>query len=256
MKHIYIIVSILFSIIITSCKSNDPAPNNSRIEKAPISVHLHSYIGANEVELYNTVYRTDDNRKISLSFAQLYISNIKLVRLDGTLYEIGDTILLINITDQVYELGNVPVGNYKSIQFDVGLPSTINAQAPSGNGNLNDHAMWFSHTVQANNYIFMHASGKIDTTAAKNATEANMVPFIYKVGTNNNLVHVSMPNQTVSVQPNTMAFIHMKADYAELFEGVDLTDATNLSVASIADNGTSLAIDISTRIAQIFKFEN
>jgi len=41
-----------------------------------------------------------------------------------------------------------------------------------------------------------------------------------------------------------------------LFEGVDLTNATNLSVASIADNGTSLAIDVSARIAQIFKYEN
>jgi len=241
---------------VISCKSNEPTPANTAVETAPISLHLHTYIGQNEVELYNAVYYTTEGRKLSLSLAQLYISNIKLVKFDGTLYPIGDTILLINIVDQVYSLGNVPVGNYKSIRFDVGLPSAVNGRTPSGSGKLNRSDMWFSSTAQANNYIFMNVSGKIDTTAAMTAADADMVPFVYKIGTNSHLASVSMPNQTVSVQPGTMAYIHMEADYAQLFSGLDLTNNANLSVATIGDNGSSLSIDIASRIAQMFKYEN
>ncbi len=255
MKRIYIITAVVFSIV-TGCKSSDPEPSSPAVVTAPISLHLHTFIGENEVELHNTVYRTVDDRKISLSAAQLYLSNIRLVKFDGSIHEIKDTILLINIDDQVYKLGNVPVGNYKSIKFDVGLPSGINAQIPSGSGNLNNSDMWFTGSAQANNYVFMHAAGKIDTTAAKDAADADMVPFLYKIGTNSNLVQVSMPDQNVSVQPGTMAYVHMKADYAELFNGLDLTDENNLSIETTADNASSLAIDIADNIAAMFKYEN
>jgi hypothetical protein len=255
MKHIFIIAIAVFSIIVTGCKKNQSDTPVS-VETAPISLHLHTYIGDNEVELYNAVYRTEDGRKMSLSFAQLYISNIKLVKFDGTIYNVGDTILLTDINDQVYGLGNVPVGNYRSIKFDVGLPGTVNAQIPSGTGKLNTPAMWFSSTAQTNNYIFMNAVGKIDTTAAMTAADADMVPFVYKIGTNSNVVHITMPNQNVSVQPNTMAYIHMVADYAELFDGLDLRDNDNLSIETTADNGSVLAIDIAANMGNMFKYEN
>lgn len=256
MKHIVYLAALVILSLVASCKSSGPEPANPVVITAPISLHLHTYIGENEVELYNAIYQTDEGRKMSLSFAQLYISNIKLVKFDGSLYSIGDTILLVNIVDQVYRLGNVPIGNYRSIKFDVGLPSAVNASIPSGTGNLNKPDMWFSSTAQANNYIFMNASGKIDTTAAMDATDAEMVSFVYKIGTNNNVVHVSMPNQNVSVQPNTMAYIHMEADYAELFKGLDLKKEENLTIATTADNASSISVDITAKMANMFKYEN
>lgn len=260
MKHIYIIAGMVLSTLIMSCNSSksEPAPSVTIVETAPISMHLHSYIGENEVELYNTVYRTTDDRKISLSMSQLYISNIKLVKRDGSIYSVGDTILLSNIVDQVYKLGNVPIGNYKSIRFDIGVPAGVNAQIPSsGTAAILKHTdMWFSNSAQANNYVFMHAAGKIDTTSARNASDENMVPFVYKIGTNNNVVHVSMPDQNVSVQPKTMAYIHMKADYAELFEGINLTDEDNLHIETTTDNASSIVIDITSNMAKMFKYEN
>ncbi|HSY62769.1 MAG TPA: MbnP family protein [Cytophaga sp.] len=255
MRHAYIIVTAVFSILFIGCKHNQ-SDTPVTVETAPISLHLHTYIGDNEVELYNAVYRTEDGRKMSLSFAQLYISNIRLVKFDGTIYNVGDTIVLTDINDQVYGLGNVPVGNYKSIKFDVGVPGAVNAQIPSGTGKLNTPAMWFSSTAQTNNYIFMNAVGKIDTTAAMNAADVDMVSFVYKIGTNSNVVHISMPNQNVSVQPGTMAYIHMVADYAELFNGLDLTNNDNLSIETAADNASSLAIDIAANMGNMFKYEN
>jgi hypothetical protein len=262
MKHIlYLASAITLLSVAISCKPNEPAPVSAAVETAPISMHLHAYIGTSpsgEVDLYGTVHKDDEGRKISLSFAQLYISNIRLVKRDGSIYSLSDTILLSNIGEQVYQLGNVPIGNYRTIRFDIGLPAAVNAQIPFSATPviLNNSAMWFTGSAQANNYVFMHAAGKIDTTAAKNAEDADMAPFVYKIGTNSNVVQVSMPDQNFAVQPNTMAYIHMKADYAELFNGINLTNKDHLTVETAADNASSLVIDITSNMKKMFKYEN
>lgn len=258
MKKIIILSIILLSIL--GCKTNDPTPDpvtTTSVETSAISFHLHTYIGPNEVEIYDQVNNTDDGRGISLSFAQLYISNIKLIKLDGGIYNVKDTIILTDIINNVYKLGNVPIGNYKSVSFDVGLPSAINAVVPTGNPiKLNDPNMWFSNTAEANNFIFMHVAGKIDTSVAKSGDDDKMTPFEYNIGTQSRLVHVAMPDQNVAVQPNYTAYIHVLVDYAELFKGVDLKDLTNFSVKTKGDNTSNLAIDIAARIPKMFKYEN
>jgi hypothetical protein len=262
MKSIYVSIALILLTVCLGCKSHDdstpnPSSSSSSTETSAISFHLHTYIGQNEVDLLNTVYRTDDNRAISVGFAQLYISNIKLVKLDGSIYPIPDTTILTDIDDQVYKLGNVPIGNYKSVSFDVGLPSAINAKVPTGSpAKLNNVNMWFSNTAEANNYVFMHVAGKIDTSVAKSGANDKMASFEYKIGTQSRLVHVAMPDQNVAVQPGYTAFIHIIVDYAELFDGVTINNPTNLSVETIADNAGTLAINIASNIQKMFRYEN
>jgi hypothetical protein len=261
MKCSYVSIAVILLTVFWSCKSNNATPTPSSVnstQTSTISFHLHAYIGMNnEVNAYNVAYLNDDGRAISLSFAQLYISNIKLVKLDGSIYSIPDTIILTDIVDQVYKLGNVPIGNYKSVSFDVGLPSATNANVPTGSpAKLNDVDMWFSSTAQANNYVFMRAAGKIDTSVAKSGTNDKMAAFEYKIGTQSRLVHVTMPDQNLAVQPGTTAYIHILADYSQLFKGINISDITNLSVETIADNAGALAINIASNIQKMFRYEN
>lgn len=255
MKKIISLIVILFSVL--GCKTNDPMPEDIAVETGAISFHLHTFIGPNEVDSYNAVNNTDDGRGISLSFAQLYISNIKLVKRDGSMYPIQDTIILTNLINNVYKLGNVPIGNYKSVTFDVGLPSAINAAVPSGAPViLNDPNMWFTNTAEASNYMFMHVTGKIDTSAAKTGAEEKMAAFVYNIGTQDRLVHVTMPEQPIAVQSGITAYIHVLTDYSELFKGLNLKDINNLSVQTKEDNAGVVAIDIASRIPNMFKYEN
>ena len=216
MKKVVFIGIILLGVLVASCNPEDNGTEPLPVETATLKLHLHTYIGEEEVELYNAVYRNTSNRKISLSISQLYISEVALVKYDGSLYYVGDSIILTDIINQVYSLGKVPVGNYKSIRFNVGLSPVLNARVPSGAGILNNADMWFSPTAQANNYVFMKCVGKIDTTLAATAADIDMVPFQYVIGTNARLTQVSMPVQNYAVQPNATTFIHMKADYAEI----------------------------------------
>jgi len=132
----------------------------------------------------------------------------------------------------------------------------VNAKIPSGNNVLNDKSMLFGGLAQADNHVFMFCSGKIDTTAAKNATDDKLVDFKYKIGTNNQLKNVVMPVQNYAVSPNNTTYVHMYADYSKLFSGVNLVDDTNLEVNSIANNSSANAIKIANNIPSMFVYEN
>lgn len=271
MKHTFIIALVL---LIVACKSkkedsslpspSSPTTPSNGVVTAPLNLHLHTYIGENEVDGYNIVYQTTDGRKISLSMAQVFLSEIELVKFDGSIYAVKDTIILSDIAQQVYALGNVPVGNYRAVRFKAGIVPAINAKVPSGTGGpLNNQSMWFSTPAQANNYVFMHCSGKIDTTKAKTATDAEMVSFTYKIGTNPQLKQIVMPNQNFAVQPNATTYIHMLADYSVLFNGVDLKDKNNLNITAAGenswpDNGQAwpIAVLVADNIVHLFRYEN
>ncbi len=263
MKHLRILLLVLLA---AACKPSkeDPSSSANTVVTAPLNLHLHTYIGQNEVDGYNIIYHTDAGRKMSLSMAQVFLSDIELVKFDGSTYAVKDTIILANPSDQVYKLGNVPVGNYRTIRFKAGLLPAINAQVPSGtSGPLNNQSMWFTTTAQTGNYIFMNCSGKIDTTVAMNAADADMVPFVYKIGTDAQLKQIVMPNQTFTVQPNATGYVHMLADYSTLFNGVDLLDESNLAITTAAqnswpDNGAQwpIAVTVADNIVNMFRYEN
>jgi len=269
MKHTLIIALVLFVVACKSPKEDATLPTPSTptpnaVATAPLNFHLHPYIGENEVDAYNIVYHTTDGRKMSLSMAQVFLSEIELVKFDGSIYAVKDTVLLAHIAQQVYSLGNVPVGNYRTIRFKAGIVPAVNAKVPSGtSGPLNNQSMWFSTPAQANNYVFMNCSGKIDTTKAKTSTDAEMVSFTYKIGANPQLKQIIMPNQTFAVQPNATTYVHMLADYSVLFNGVDLKNYNNMNITTSEqnawpDNGQAwpIAVTVADNIVNLFRYEN
>ena len=179
-----------------------------------------------------------------------------MVKFDGSIYQVKDLVVLAKAGQEVYSIGEVPVGNYKSIRFQAGVSQADDAKVPSGNNVLNDKTMMYDGKTKANNHVFMFASGKIDTTVAKNAADDKMVDFTYKIGTNSNLKNVVMGNQNYSVSPNNTTYVHMYMDYAQLFTGIDLLNDANLSVSAISDNEWPIAAKVANNIPLMFKYEN
>lgn len=254
---LYILVSLL---LLASC-SNEKEMPQPKVEYAPLSFHIHTYLDNYEVDAYDIagtpiVYTTTEGRKISLTCSQLYVSDIELVKMDGTTYPIKDTVLLVNIANQLYHVGNVPVGNYKSLKFKVGLNPTTNNQLPSTNTSyLNDSKMWFNASATQNEYVFMNCAGKIDTTKNATGLEADMQAFEYKIGTNAHYVSVQMPDRYFTVSLSTLNYVHMYADYSLLFKNIDLTNPLNLKVTSKADNNTQTASEVAANMSSMFVYE-
>jgi hypothetical protein len=256
----YVCVALLLGF--SSCKKENTSNNTDNTTPntptGTVMFHLHTYLENTEVDGYNIVYTTDEGRKISLTRAQFYISAIQLVRLDGTLYDITDKKILKELETDVYFIADVPVGNYKSVKFKVGLDAATNQSNPFPSVDsaiLNRPEMWFSSTAQPDGYVFMNVEGKIDTTSDASGTVANMQPFSYKIGTNANYKQVSMPDRNFTVIKDQVQYVHILADYYRLFNSIEINVSNNLTVATPADNATSLANIIANSIPSMFVYE-
>lgn len=79
--------SFLFMTVFSSCKKDkdeDPTPVSTT---GSLMFHLHTMADSNEVEAYGDTLIMSDGRQITVSTSQLYISNIKLIKTDGTVVD-------------------------------------------------------------------------------------------------------------------------------------------------------------------------
>ncbi len=254
---------IVTTLLVVSCKKDKDNSNNndqsnsndqSNVAKGTLLFHMHTYIEDTEVDAYNVDMMTYAGRIISLSRAQFYISGIQLVKLDGSTVDLQNNVIKL-FESEGLTIGEVPVGNYKSVRFKVGLNATTNALLPSFSSDsiiLKMQQMWFGSSAQPDGYVFMNVQGNIDTT---NAVTGTPVPFCYKIGTNENYVSVSMPIQNFTVLKDNVNYVHMIVDYSKLFDGIDLTNPSNLNVSSAQDNSSSIATMIKNNIPNLFRYE-
>lgn len=257
-QSLLIAISLIIATVLFSCKKKDdaaetptPAPANGTI-----AFHMHTNLDTVEVEDYDSVYTMSDGRKISVTKAQLYLSNIQLVKLDGSTYNLDGVVKLKKKEIEEYVLASVPSGNYQTVKFNIGLDSATNATTPAqADSTLNQPAMWFGSSAQPSGFVYVVFEGMIDTTAMANGSTAQMQPFSYEIGTNMNLQTVTMPNQAYTVLPNQTQFVHMTIDYNMLFMGVSLNNSGNLTMNTTSANATALGMLLSNNIQRMFGYE-
>ncbi|HSZ71639.1 MAG TPA: MbnP family protein [Cytophagaceae bacterium] len=252
------VLTICTVLYLSSCgkKSDDASPSTPT---GTLQFHLHTNVDTNEVGDFNTVYSipvpgsATARRNISVSAAELYISNIQLVRSDGSLYNVSNEIVLKVQPIEPYTIGNVPAGNYKSVRFYVGLDPTTDKRVLvlPADSVLNHSEMWFG-SAATNGHLFINFQGSIDTTTV--ASGSSMTPFSFKLGTNKNYQPVIV-TQSFTVSPNQTQFVHMIVDYSKLFTSVTLNNANNINISSHTDSTSNNAIQISNNISSMFRNE-
>jgi hypothetical protein len=251
-----IILAIAFvgTLSFNSCKKEDDNKTTPPSTTGTLMFHLHTYADTNEVTNYNQTYVMTGGRRIVVTTAQLYLSNIKLIKSDGTEIEAPSINLFMHQGTEDYEVGDVPQGDYKSVHFDAGLSDEANATIHTSTDQaLNQSSMWFSATPQPDGFVFINFQGKIDTTAA--GTGTNLIPFVYKIGTTAHRVTISMPVKSFTVTANQTTTVHIIADYAKLLYSVQLNIPGNLSLTTAAQNAGTLAEQMSANINNLFDYE-
>lgn len=256
MKQFCVLLIAVFLLFNISCKKHDPTPATT-VDSTSLYMHLHTNLDTNEVEDYNTVYEMTSGRKISAGMAQLYLSRIQLIKEDGSTYNIPNTIVFKVQETEQYLLGKVPVGNYRSVRFYVGLDSSTNTLAATANPALNHSEMWFNAAAQPGGYVYVNFQGKIDTTMNGNGTEAQMQPFMYMLGTSAAYKQVTMPDHSpvYNFTKENTQYIHIIIDYAKLFSGVQLNDPANLMIMNAATNTTGIGTTVNNNIPLMFSYE-
>ncbi len=250
-----ILFSLSLVILFAACGKDEPKPVTT--DTGTLLLHLHAYVGNTEVEEYNTVYTTATGRKMSLSMAQMYLSDFQLVRADGSSYKIPDQKILQNLETEVYPLGEVPVGDYKALIFHLGFDAASNKTAPSTNPTLlNRMEMWFGSSPQMDGYVFLHAAGMVDPTPDASGTVEQMQPFEYKIGTSANYLLINLPDKDFTVVKDQSALVHLLADYSQIFDGIDINVPGNLSILTAAENGVMPATWVTQNVPLLFRYED
>ena len=107
-KYFFITIFSLAALFIASCtKKNNLAP----VPTGHLYFHLHTDIDSFEVGDYNSVIQATNGRNISLSLAQMYISNIELVKLDGSIYPVTNKVILKHFD---HHMNNFTISNAAS----------------------------------------------------------------------------------------------------------------------------------------------
>ena len=253
----FIIICLTF---LYACKKKDVTPMNTDssivVPTGDLKFHLHTYIGEQEVDAYNIDYPMPNGHMISLNMAELYLSEIQLVRVDGSLYNVSTNGVLKVFESEGVEIGKVPVGNYKSVRFKVGLTPDVNTLEPTTTGYvnlLNQAEMWFSTKAQPDGYVYMNFSGSIDTTAAQTGVK---IPLEYKIGTETKRVQIEMPTQNFSISKDAVGYVHMKIQYDRLFDGINLSYNANLHVITKTDNALPIVETLKKNMQKLFIYEN
>jgi len=234
----------------SSCKQPSPAPTPT-VQYGTMLFHLHTYIDTNEVDpaAGSTPYKTHDGRLISLTTARVYLSNIKVIKADGSTLAITDTVLLKYIQNETYTVANIPAGNYNSVTFDVGIDSPKNHTNPSMYHAPNPLAaqtppMWFGNTGEG--YIFLNVTGTIDTSSAKNGTK--MCPFSYQIGSDALINTIALPKQPFTITANAPTEVHIVVDYGAMFNGIDAKKINKCATFDNPSNAALIAKNIQTMV--------
>jgi hypothetical protein len=248
---ITILIPVLFFNIACTKKNENTAEVTGQFY-----FHLHTNIDDSEVYSYNSVIQSSGGRKVLLSMAQLYISNIELVKLDDSIYSVSNKVLLKDFENGSYLVGNVPAGNYKSLRFSVGLNNTDNEKTPvSSDAVFNRPEMWFGNFAQPQGYIFLNVQGKIDTSANADGSEVQMVQFVYKIGSSVNETKIIMPVHNYTILPDQEYYEHIIINYMKIFDGIVLSNSSNLSVQNESENSNSVAQQVVKNIPKMFSYE-
>ena len=255
-KIFFLVISVATFISIFSCKKDTTTTPVTTTAMGKLILHFHTNVDTNEVDTYDTTYILPSGRKISVHLAQQFISHIQAVKLDGSVVDLSGVSILKTMENEEYLIGDIPVGNYKSVNFSVGLDAASNATSPTSSSIFNTSNMWFNSVYNnSEGYVFLNFQGKIDTTTKANGTIANMQPFVYRIGTNAHLINITMPEKDFTVLANLESYVHIIIDYSKLFTSVQLNQSSDLSVATVAENSSTVANKISNNILSIFSYE-
>jgi hypothetical protein len=240
---------LLSGLFITSCNNDNPAE-----KPGTLAFHIHTLIDSIEVENYGELLTRADGRKITVTMAQMYISNVKLIKTDGSVVDGPSSVILVKQGVEEYELGEAPAGSYKTVRFDVGLSDAVNASTPAvSDPILYEPSMWFGATAQPEGFVFVNFQGTIDTTDALTGT--NLIPFAFKIGTNAHRITITMPTQNFDVISDQLSVVHLETNYAKLLDPVDLNINGNLNITTPEENSWAWITQMEDSIAGMFDYE-
>lgn len=253
------IALIILTLVLTASCSDDNSTNNElppvETEVGTLQLDFNNMVGDKMIDLTNNSNYTNSSKEnYSIEDFKYIISNVVLYKDNGEsfTYPVADNYNIVKENDDAsksIKLSNIPVGEYTSIKFGIGVDQSKYPLDDSINfiPAAQDNGLYWSW---ATGYIFMKLDGKF-TPSAGGIEEAYKF-HIGSLGTNLDLyneIKLDLATTPLAITDKNSAKIIINADVAKLFDGKntysliedakDVTmDATNAK--KVGDNITGV----------------
>ncbi len=238
----WFVVLVLTFVFLNSCKKDKKTEDNNQTEPATtgnLKLKFNNNYGTAPLVLNSNNYiNNTDTFKVSVF--NYYISNIKLTADDNSVYSESESYHLVkaqNVSSLAFELTNIPIKNYKSIAFVIGVDSLRNVSGAQTGAldPINGHFWtWSSGYIMA----------KLEGTSPQSPDPDKKIIFHlggfkgpYNVLKN---VNLTFPNNAV-VAENKTPEVTLKADLKEWFSPFSINFATLNSVQTVGATSKSIA---------------
>ena len=253
-----ILFAALLTISLISCKKDpvDPEPTPTPAPTATtgsLKVNFEAMVDTSELVFDTQNYVNANLDTFKVNVFKYYVSNVVLTKSDNSTYVVPNSYFLVDHKTSganMITLTGVPIANYKSIQFIIGVDSTRNVSgAQEGALAVSNNMFWSWNS----GYIF----AKMEGTSPQSGNSSKNLAFHIGgfAGANNALktITISFGSSTANVSASVTPEVHLTSDLSKWFKGANtITFATQHSIMMPGMN----ALKIASNYANMFAFEH
>lgn len=219
MKKLIVIGLVLIGMMACKKDPKDPEPQPTPAPTTgSLKVEFEPMVGDSEL-VYNTKwYKNANNDSFTVSIFRYYITNLVLTKSDNSTYVVPNSYFKIDhgiAGKNIINLSEIPIANYKSIQFLVGVDSTRNCSGAQEYDLAVSDMFWSWNT----GYIF----AKFEGTSPKSTATAHSLTYHVGGYKTPNIairsVSLGFGSSTANVSGSTTPQIHITTDLAKWFTG-------------------------------------
>ncbi len=253
MKNIkfLVLIGITFSLF-TNCKKDNTVEDNT---VSPV-INFKFNAVANGLPLLNEnqkIYNTS-NDTFNISKFNYYISNIKLIREDGYIFNETESYHLIKHLDGVnsFSFSNLPEGNYNNIEFLIGVDSLRNVSgSQTGALAISNNMFWEwnsgyiffklegdykSPIQQIKNSYAIHVGGFKGIYSCLQKCKYNLNEMILAKNNHQTTVNYNVSIDEIFISPKKIGFDYYYANIAQgdkIFNEISINYKDMFSIAKI-----------------------
>lgn len=237
-------------LILSSCSDDDDATSS---ETGNIILEFDARVGTQNLLLGTTTYKNALDQDFTVDVLRYYISNIKLTKNDGTVYEDplsedgSKGYYLVDDSDAestFITLTGVPAGQYTAAEFTIGVDATrVSQGAQTGALDPANNLFWSWNS----GYIFVQFEG----TSPQSTEEGNSIMFHtggYKVDAANansanniKVKSITFGGEEASISKTAEPEIHIIVDVKKFFEGTTTIDFSETAQCHAPSCGVPIA---------------
>lgn len=213
-KYLYLCLTAL--VLITACQQND------REVTGTIAINFQLKYDGAPLVMFDR-YEYPNGMEFFFTRFNFYLSNLQIKTATGEAVLLSE-IEFLNLSDDhdsaakaaigtTYSIEDIPLGNYNSIEFDIGVPSDLNSQEPKDYPNDHPLAATGQYWDSWDSFIFSKTEGKLDADGDGQAE----LGLAYHIGADETLRSIDL-NKTFSVESDQTTTVIIEIEMKRMFD--------------------------------------